>query len=184
MYGVVTKSKNLVSAIPESEKVIVEKVLDKGKQVEGKEAAEPEGSKTDAESQSVNVDTVVEIVDRFRAGALNPGAEIFEPRQDLEPNRVDLEPKTVVDIIEGSRSTSKNPDRSIRVEASTSSANQNTQLAPSSNIVDEYNEINAKCSDKLRKETEVKPPKKRGNFNEHWKRKKFQLNNNWNYHRN
>jgi hypothetical protein len=70
----------------------------------------------------------VEIVDQFRAGALNSNADSFEP--------------------------------------------------------EEYNELNAKCSDKLQKELEVKPPKKRSNFNNFRGRKKFQLNNNWNYSRN
>jgi hypothetical protein len=75
-HGIATKPKNLVSTIPNNNKVIVTKTLEKGKKVEGKEVAEPEGSQTNIESQSLNVDEVVEIVDRFRAGALNPGAEI------------------------------------------------------------------------------------------------------------
>jgi hypothetical protein len=66
----------------------------------------------------------------------------------------------------------------------TSSANQNTQQIPSNTVVDEFEKINANCSDKLQKFSEVKPNRKRGNFNKFRGRKKFQLNNNWNYHRN
>jgi hypothetical protein len=76
-----------------------------------------------------------------------------------------LEPEKVVEIIKDSRSTNTVIDRTTRIEVSTSSTNQNTQSVSSKQTVEEYNEINANCSDNLRKETEVKPPKKRGNFN-------------------
>jgi hypothetical protein len=75
-------------------------------------------------------------------------------------------------------------DRTIRAEASTSRANQNTQQIPSRATVEEFESINAKCSDTLQKVSEVKPKRKRNNANSFRGRQKFQTNNNWNYHRN
>jgi hypothetical protein len=89
-----------------------------------------------------------------------------------------------MEIIEESRLTNKVLDRTVRAEVSTSSANQNTQQVPSNAMINEFNEINAKCSEKLQKESEVKPNRKRGNFDNFRGRRKFQLNNNWHYHRN
>jgi hypothetical protein len=85
-----------------------------------------------------------------------------------------------MDIIKDSRSTNKVLDRTIRSEALTSNIVQNTLTVPSKTTVEEFNKVNAERLGQLCKETKVKPPRKRGNFDHYRGCKKFQLNNNWN----
>lgn len=98
---------------------------------------------------------------------MNADAEPFKPQPNPELKQKSLEPETVVEIIKDHRSISNTVDRSVvMLEASTLKANQNTQRDPSTVNIEDYNNgINAKCAGNLQKESEVKPPKKRGNYN-------------------
>lgn len=100
------------------------------------------------------------LINKHRQGVLNLEAEIFMPRSTSEL-RDNLKPDEVVEIIKDSRSTNKILDQTTRSEASTSSVIHNTLTIPSAISVEEYNVINAKSVDNLRKETEVKPQKVR-----------------------
>jgi hypothetical protein len=162
-------------------KEVVELRKNKGKQIEVQSTSKPESPVTN--NSKTEEEEVVEMVDKFRHGVLNADEEVFKPHVTLEPKR-NLELEVAMGVIENSHSTYKVIDRTVRAEALTSSANQNTQQVPSFATVEAFEKINAKCSDKLQKISEVKPVRKCGNFNNFEKRKKFQLNNNWNYDRN
>jgi hypothetical protein len=123
---------------------------------------------------------VVEIVNQFRKDDLNVNAKPFisQPQQTSEQPSIEVELDEVVAIIrEDCQSTGKE-DRTKRTvelkERNQVAPQKSSQQILSRNAVEVYNEINTRCEDTLRKVTEVKSERKRGNFIENEHRKKFQ----------
>lgn len=120
----------------------------------------PIDTETTTKVISFSESKVVKIVDQFRNGVLNVEAEVFKPRTNSGLKANNLEADEVVEIIKDCRPINNLSDRSIRVEASSSRANQKTSFRQPEEIIEEYNEINANCAENLQKEFEVKPSEK------------------------
>jgi hypothetical protein len=156
------ESKNLLSTIPKEKK--------------GKESQENLRKEADAsftKSSKDKEEEVVEIIDRFRKGDLNAEAETFIPQRQ----EANVEPDEVVDIInQDCRSTEviDRTKRQVEIIQPFKAGEKSNQKVISSATVNDHNEINAKCESNLRKVTEVKQPRKRGNFEDNDERKKFQ----------
>jgi hypothetical protein len=84
-HGVKTKPKNL-TATPKnlSRDEEDKKEKNRGKQVEVQSTSTTEESSTTREAEKLDEAEVVEIVDQFRHGVLNPEVESFMPRNNLE----------------------------------------------------------------------------------------------------
>jgi hypothetical protein len=117
------------------------------------------------------------MIDQFRKGELDANAKVFTPQPNPERAPVDVEPEEVVNIIKKDcRSMVKEVDRTKRREEIKymTTATNSSQKVLTHETVENYEEINVRCEDNLRKVTEVKPERKRGNFKNFEKRKKFQ----------